>query len=154
MEKISFLTDDPALIETIAGWHQETWGRLTGRSVAERVAEFAEHLSGGRIPFTLVAFVDGTPVGTASLLTQDMDSHPDLTPWLGSVFVLPDFRRGGIGERLCRTAVAEAKGLGVERLYLFSEEQAPYYARMGWVEMARERFHGERVTLMKLDPPG
>jgi predicted N-acetyltransferase YhbS len=85
-----------------------------------------------------------------SLLPEDMETHPDLTPWLGSLFVLPGQRRRGIGGRLCRRAMAEAGRLGVEMLYLFTEDRAPFYAEMGWEELARERYRELPVTLMRL----
>ena len=35
------------------------------------------------------------PVGTASLVTKDLPSSPDLTPWLAGVLVRPEFRGRG-----------------------------------------------------------
>ncbi len=151
MEELRYLPADPALVEIIAGWHQETWGHLTGRSHAERIQEFDEQLASDRIPLTVVAFAAGRPVGSASLLVEDMDTHPDWTPWLASVFVLPEFRRRGIGERLCRRIVAEARRLGVPRLYLFTPDKAPFYEKMGWQALAEEPYRGESVTTMRLE---
>lgn len=150
MEEIAHLPNDALVVGTIAEWHQQTWGYLTGRSTAERIAEFEEQFESRRIPLTLVAFVEGRPVGNASLLQSDMTTHPELTPWLASVFVLPHCRRRGIGARLCGRAVAEAERLGVTTLYLFTADRAPFYRRMGWVEMLREHYGGEPVTIMQL----
>lgn len=152
MEELRYLPDDAAIVETVAAWHQETWGHLTGRSQAERVREFDPQRGSDRIPLTVVAFVAGEPVGSASLLAEDMDTHPDYSPWLASVFVLPAWRRRGIGARLCRRIVAEARRLGVPRLYLYTPDRAAFYARMGWRELAREPYHGEAVTIMTLEP--
>ena len=154
MEEQRYLPADPAIVEIVAGWHQETWGHLTGRSHAERMREFDEQLESDRIPLTVVAFEAGRPVGSASLLLEDMDTHLDWTPWLASVFVLPEFRRRGIGERLCRRIVAEARRLGVPRLYLFTPDKGPYYAKMGWQTIAVEPYRGERVTTMHLELAG
>jgi len=154
MEEQRYLPADPAIVETIAGWHQETWGHLTGRSHVERIREFDAQLESDRIPLTVVAFEGGRPVGSASLLVEDMDTHLDWTPWLASVFVLPDFRRRGIGERLCRRIVAEARRLGVARLYLFTPDKGPYYARMGWERIGEEGYRGEQVTTMRLELAG
>ena len=153
-EEITYLPRDPELVRTIAGWHQDTWGQLTGRGLETRIEEFREQLESREIPLTVVAFAEGRPAGTASLLIHDMDTHPDLSPWLGSVFVPPQFRRRGIGERLCRRVMAEAERLGVGTLYLFTEDRAPFYQRMGWEAFSVETYLGEEVTLMKLNPPG
>lgn len=150
-EELRYLARDPALVATVAGWHQATWGHLTGRSQAERIREFEPQLESRRIPLTVVAFVTGQPVGSASLLVRDMDTHPDWSPWLASVFVLPGFRRRGIGERLCRRIVDEARRLGVPRLYLFTADRAAFYARMGWQALASEPYRGEQVTVMRMD---
>jgi len=150
--ELRYLARDPALVATIAGWHHETWAHLTGRSHAERIREFDEQLESDRIPLTVVAFADGRPVGSASLLVEDMDTHPDWTPWLASVFVVPAFRRNGIGEQLCRRIVAEARRLSVPRLYLYTPDQAPFYARQGWRTLAQETYHSEAVTIMEIEP--
>lgn len=152
MDEITYLIPDPALVRTIAGWHQEAWGHLTGRSIEERIGEFEEQLDSRRVPLTVVARANGDPVGSASLLAEDMDTHPDLTPWLASVFVLPTHRRQGIGERLCRRIVTEAARLGFEKLYLFTEDREDFYRNMGWETLAHENFRGEAVALMELKP--
>lgn len=153
-EIISYLPRDAELVRTIARWHQDTWGHLTGRGLEARIEEFQEQLESRNVPLTLVAFADGIPAGSASLLTHDMDTHPDLSPWLGSVFVLPQFRRRGIGERLCRRVMAESQRLGVDTLYLFTEDRAPFYQRMGWEKLSGETYMGEEVTLMNWRLPG
>lgn len=150
MENIVYLPSDPELVRLIAEWHQEAWGHLTGRSVEERIEEFAEQRGSRRVPLTVVARADGKPVGTASLLAEDMDTHADLTPWLASVYVLPSHRRKGIGERLCRRVVEEARQLGFERLYLFTEDREAFYRRMGWETLSHEDYRGEAVALLRM----
>ena len=150
--KIKLLDQDPGLIRTIAEWHQAEWGHLSDRTVDDRIAEFGEH--GGGVPLTLVGSLEGQPLGTASLLAEDMDIHKDLTPWLGSVFVLPQHRSRGFGARLVQGVVAEARRLQVSTTYLFTEDRAGFYAAMGWREIQTRPYHGRPVTIMKLDLAG
>ena len=119
--QITRLPDDPDLVRTLSDWHQAEWGHLSARTTADRRAEFAEH--GAGIPQTRVAFLEGRPVGTASLLSSDMDIHPELTPWLASVFVIPEQRRRRIGYQLVRTIMEEGARLGVGTMYLFTEDR-------------------------------
>lgn len=147
---ITFLPNDPDQVRVIAEWHQHEWGHLSERTVEDRIAEFEEQLDSSTIPLTLVAYDQGQPVGTTSLLVEDMHVHRDLTPWLASVYVLPAFRGRGIGSALCRRAVQEAERLGVETLYLYTPDQAPFYERMGWETVRRFPYHGIDVTLMNL----
>ncbi|MBK8006160.1 MAG: GNAT family N-acetyltransferase [Gemmatimonadetes bacterium] len=66
-----------------------------------------------------------------------MPDFPPLSPWLASVFVRPDRRGKGLGQALARRVLLEAAALGHARVYLFTTDQAGWYARMGWqVEQA------------------
>ena len=152
MPELRYLSDDPDLIRTLATWHHGAWGHLTGRSVEERIREFHPQRGSDRIPLTVVALEGTEPVGCASLLVDDMDTHPEYTPWLASVFVPPEHRRQGIGELVCRRIVSEAKRLDVDRLYLFTPDKAAFYARQGWQALAVEPYRGEDVTIMSIDP--
>lgn len=147
--KIELLRQDPGLIRTLSEWHQAEWGHLSDRGIENRIAEFAEH--GAGVPLTLIGLLDGAPIGTASLLAEDMDIHKDLTPWLASVFVLPEHRGQGHGTRLVREVVLHGERLGVPAMYLFTEDRADFYAAMGWQVQETRPYHGETVTIMKLD---
>ena len=48
--------------------------------------------------------------------------------------------------RLARGAGASARGIAV--LYLFTPDQADYYAKLGWEAIAVEPCHGQAVTVM------
>lgn len=150
MEAITYLPTDPTTIRTIAEWHQVEWGHLSDRNTQDRIAEFHEQRESRSIPLTLVAWHDERPVGTASLLVHDMDTHPELTPWLGSVYVVPEMRGRGFGTQLCRSAMQEAGRLGVGTLYLFTPDQEQLYARLGWEVVAKEQYRGELETLMRI----
>jgi predicted N-acetyltransferase YhbS len=51
---------------------------------------------------TFVLFDDDVQVGTASLIANDLPSRPDLTPWLASVLVRPQFRGRGYSAPLVK----------------------------------------------------
>ena len=73
-----------------------------------------------RLPLTLVAVHTGELVGMVSLKFHDMDTRPDLDPWLGGLLVLPEWRNRGVGTTLMHRATAEARRLNVPRLYLWT----------------------------------
>ena len=79
-----------------------------------------------------MAHAEGQLLGTAALHVYDLEGREDLTPWLGGVFVGPDFRRAGVGAALCTAVEEEARSRGIETLYLFTLDQQPWYSRMGW----------------------
>jgi GNAT superfamily N-acetyltransferase len=81
------------------------------------------------VPQGVVLLEDGAPAGTASLDHADLDTRPDLTPWLANVFVAPEFRGRGHARRLVRYIEAASRtGGGTEVLYLHTEDAMALYA--------------------------
>jgi hypothetical protein len=86
--KIDYLADHKELIPILARWMHEEWGYLYPEHTIEiRERLVAERSNKDRIPLTLVAIEDGKPVGTVCLMAHDMDTRPELTPWLASLYV-------------------------------------------------------------------
>ena len=88
------------------------------------------------------------PVGTASLVADDMSDRPELTPWLASVFVLPEWRGQGIASRLVQRVEAEACANGIGYFYLYTPDQQALYRRLGWRDRETRTYRGEAVTIM------
>jgi predicted N-acetyltransferase YhbS len=99
----------------------------------------------------VIAIEGHEPVGVARLVESDLESRPDLKPWLASVFVPGHKRNQGIGTTLCSEVVEIAKRCGFSRLYLFTPDRAPFYERQGWSVVGFERHRDIQVTLMKLE---
>lgn len=154
--QIGYLADHPAFISTLARWHHAQWSYLSPDSTVEhRIARLQAHLGKEQIPTTFVAYdtaADGTEtaIGSASLIAQDMDTHPELSPWLASVYVATEHRRQGIGSALVRRVAQEAAKLGVDKLYLFTPDQDHFYARLGWQEIERCIYRGYPQIVMSL----
>ncbi len=87
------------LVETIARWHWNEW-----RGEGDPLQPWIEaHAKEGRlegIPQAWIAFYDGEPIGSVSLIEHNMDTNAYLTPWLASLFVLPEYRERGVGSSL------------------------------------------------------
>jgi N-acetylglutamate synthase-like GNAT family acetyltransferase len=146
------LAQRPEVIETLAAWHQTQWGYLNPqRTLDERIEKFQRHLEAGDIPATFVAFDGEKLLGSASLVECDLKHRTDLTPWLASVYVAPEFRGHGVGNGVVQCVEDHARSLGVETLYLFTPDRAPFYARRGWRHFADDRLNDEAITLMSLE---
>ena len=89
-----------------------------------------------------------TPVGTASLIADDMSIRRELSPWLASVFVVPEYRGQGIASTLVRRVEAEATASGFERFYLYTPDQQALYRRLGWQNEENVEYRREHVTVM------
>lgn len=156
--RIMHLADVPHLAPILARWTMETWGHLNPeRTLDDLTADFTRRAARNTIPQTLVAVTAraghaSEPVGMASLVQHDLTTRPDLTPWMAAVFVAPAARGQGIGSRLVQAVVAEARSLGVPRLYLLTPDQQRLYSRLGWEPLFDTEYRGELVTVMQIAP--
>ena len=152
MLQIAYLADHPEYVPTLARWFYDQWHDLHEGSTLQRyVDSVAARVNVGSLPTAFVARQDGRLVGSASLLLQDLESHPQLSPWLASVYVMPDARNQGIGSRLVRYATQEAERLGVDRLYLFTTDKEGFYERLGWRFIEQVPSPGGPVSIMAVD---
>jgi N-acetylglutamate synthase-like GNAT family acetyltransferase len=150
--RIVTLADRPDLFPTVGRWHWEEWGAgAPNVSLAEWTDALRAKSGREGIPITWIALVDGAPVGSVALIERDMPTYPDLTPWLSSVYVVPERRKDGVGSALVAHAEAAARGLGVARLYLYTDSAEPFYAARGWRTIAREHYDRSLKAVMAKD---
>ncbi len=152
MVRIEYLADHPEMIPTLASWHYEQWGYLNPGCTVERyVASLESQVGCKQVPSGFVALSENNaPLGSASLVTFDMDTKMELSPWLASVFVAPEYREKGIGSALVRRVMEEARDIGIEVLYLFTPDRESFYARLGWTVLERTVYRGESVVIMSI----
>jgi len=150
--KIVHLAACPEVVPTLAAWVQDEWGPvLPGVTFADLVARFESATAPGAIPETFVALEDGRPIGMASIVAEDMPTRPELTPWLASVYVIPEARRRGVGSALVRRVMDAMEALGIDRLYLFTPDQVAFYRRLGWEPLEQVHYRGEDVQIMVVE---
>ncbi|MGD8569854.1 MAG: GNAT family N-acetyltransferase [Gammaproteobacteria bacterium] len=132
--EISYLADHPEFIEVLAPWICKHWQPVvTDETLESRVAKLQGHMNRESLPIAWVAHSGGEVFGTAALRVHDLPGREDLTPWLGGVFVGPNFRHRGIGACLCGAVEENAKSLfGNDPLYLFTLDKQKWYETMGW----------------------
>jgi GNAT superfamily N-acetyltransferase len=146
---IFYLADQPAAIPTLARWHHEQWHTVTPHlTVADRIAGFRARMGRMRVPTGFVAIVGGAVAGMACLVAHDMETRPELTPWLATVLVGRQYRGRGIGSALSERVVAEARALAFPTLYLATFDKAGFYARLGWRHLEHAEFLGRPATIM------
>lgn len=142
----------PQHIPTIARWHFDEWGYLNpGKTLEYRIERMQRYIADNPIPSMLIAIDGDAVLGTAALVEADMDSHPELTPWLASVYIREDQRGLGLGKKLVQALMDFAGQQHLERLYLFTPDQAGFYAKLGWKTRAQETYRATPVTVMQLD---
>jgi len=153
--EIHYLADLPAHAPMLAQWHYDEWRHFVdGDSPERRLRLLLARANHRAVPTVFVA-VDGTRLlGSATLAEHDMETRPDLTPWMVDVFVAPEFRRRGIASALVKRVVHEAAELGVGELYLFTTGvwREVLYAGLGWQVLGRPLYLGVERVLMSIVP--
>jgi GNAT superfamily N-acetyltransferase len=146
------LQQRPDAIPTCAGWAFDTWGSPQAADAMAMAQRWRQDLAAPGLPLRWVALDGDTVLGMAALLADDLPARPDLFPWLGDVFTAPAARGRGVASALVRRVEAEAAALGHRRLYLFTQNTAGLYGRLGWTALGRESGpRGETVTVMWTD---
>lgn len=144
------LSCEPQHIPTLAGWHHRQWQDLNpGRTLEHRIASMQNYLGESVLPSTYIYKHRQQLAGSAALVASDMDSHPELTPWLASVYVDESFRRQGIGSKLVKHVMEQAAQAGISQLYLFTPDRAEFYLQLGWTTLTEEGYRGQSVTVMQ-----
>lgn len=140
----------------VAEWHFSEWGHTDpGGSLEAWTAGMARQASADKVPGTLIALADRTPVGVVCLVRQDMTGYEPaagLIPWLKGLYVIPSARRQGVGDILVRRCEAWAASLGHQNLYLYTERGSgaqALYEHLGWRIMHTGRYDGIDVTVME-----
>jgi GNAT superfamily N-acetyltransferase len=148
---ITDLREAPEHLPKLAAWHHAQWSHLyPGQTLAERTKTMQSHLCEGIIPSTYVA-IDHVLLGSASIIENDMETHPELTPWLASVYVDKPYRNQGTGHALVKHVIDTAANSGIRRLYLFTPDRQSFYRGIGWQYYGSENYLGEDVTIMYHD---
>jgi N-acetylglutamate synthase-like GNAT family acetyltransferase len=144
------LSCEPQHIPTLALWHHRQWQDLNpGRTLEHRIAAMQSYLGDDLLPSTYIYKHQQQLAGSAALIVSDMDNHPELSPWLASVFIDERFRRQGIGSSLVKHVMQQAQQSGISQLYLFTPDRADFYLQLGWTKMADEDYRSQKVTLMR-----
>ena len=98
------------------------------------------------------AFENGRPVGFCTLTEKDelAPKYP-YTPLIGFVFVDEAFRGKRISEKMIKTVLEYAKGIGYDKVYIMSGEKG-LYEKYGFSPMGEyETIYGNYEQLSAID---
>jgi len=147
-----YLANWPDCIPELARYAYDEWRAFfdrRGQNYGDALKSYQERANIDSLPLALVALHDGKLVGSASLKVHDLDIRPELTPWLGGVFVIRVWRGRGIATQLIELAIKEAQRLHLSDLYLWTPSAKSLYERLGWSEIERLKYCSYEISAMK-----
>ena len=149
-----FLYNHPEHAPKIAEWHYSEWGVfIEGQTLERTLHNLSDYcLVSATIPLAILALDENRPVGVCQLKKHELaKSYPDLTPWLGGVYV-PESRRGhGIASQLVKHTINIARDLGVKHLYLHTNQlDGGIYRTLGWKPLEIRRGNTNTSLVMEL----
>jgi GNAT superfamily N-acetyltransferase len=107
--QIDSIADHLDLVDVIARWHFAEWGHLDPSGTLEAWTEgLRQRTQRDQIPTTYIALEGDESLGSVTLVEHGMLTHPDLSPQVAGVYVIPACRHRGIGSALVRYAVHRA----------------------------------------------
>ncbi len=143
------LKEKPHYLNKLAQWQQNEWQDLNpGLTLENRIKKMQAYLNSENIPSTFVANQLNKPIGSAAIVMHDLKTRTDLSPWLASVFVNPDYRNTGVGTKLVVTVMDYAKSIGIRNLYLFTLDEQLFYERLHWSHLATETYQNNKIKIM------
>lgn len=149
--QISPLAEVISSIPVLAEWHHREWQHLNSDSydLEARIHDYRQTALSAHLPVMYVAHLNDNPLGSARLVKNDMQTHPELSPWLASLYVHEQYRRQGIATALIKSIESAALERQFRTLYLFTENQQPLYKNLAWQVISEETYFNEKVTIME-----
>jgi len=154
---IDYLANCPEFVGELARLSWKEWQDVyeqRKQTLDNSLKNYRQRMNTDRLPLTFVALHRDELVGMVSLKFHDMDTRPDLDPWLGGLLVLPEWRNRGVGTMLMLRATEQARRLNVPRLYLWTHSAEKLYHKLGWQVVERTIYFGKEAVVMQIDPGG
>jgi GNAT superfamily N-acetyltransferase len=146
--RIAAVSKQPELAPLVGEWRVNAFFNRPGGCTVEEMAARILKPPGGPNE-TFVLFDGDRPVGTAGLMRSDLKCRPDLTSWLGGLYVEPAFRGRGHATALVRQVEDFARAVLVPVLWLHTRSAERLYLRLGWLYAGLEQDQGHDVILMR-----
>jgi|SRR5687767_12751261 len=143
--------DDHELVQLITTWYASEWN-----IPAERTAVMLASVKENGFPFFIVLYAGEVPIGVGGL-SNDVGllvEHPRFkvySPWVTTLYTVPEERRKGYGALLCEKIEQEARKAGLETIYLNTDTAERLYTRLGWEKMETVSYREGSTLVMKKD---
>ena len=147
--RIVNVLDHPGGLEPAVAYIHRQWGNEGNHAF---YFDCARHSSRGPsgLPRFYVLMEGQAIIGCCALLVNDLISRQDLWPWLGCLYVDPEWRGRRLSEALMDHARAEAHRAGFCELFLSTTHEG-LYEKFGWTRLADGyNSSGERFGIYRI----
>jgi GNAT superfamily N-acetyltransferase len=139
-------------LETSAAWRHEAFLKEDGYSLSDSRAQLTKIMNQPEgCEVALIALIGGQIAGICLLVQHELPPAHDLSPWLASLYVAPEFRRRGLGSRLIMAIEDHARRNGVARLHLYTVDMEELYVKCGWRIAERDAVGSGPLALLIRD---
>jgi GNAT superfamily N-acetyltransferase len=153
--EVKQLSERPECLGTVGAWIYNQWWSKRYDDPEVVFSWLRTHTRKDTVPFTVVAFADGVPIGSCSVIQNDCKHRMQYTPWVAAVYVKPEMRGRGIASMILQEAAAVATRANVAGLYIDClATTAPVYERNGWTTYEREVGDKESVVMLRITGSG
>lgn len=150
MKIIRLENSNNKIFDKICEWNYNWWGIRNHESFEEVKCGLEHSLNTDRLPQTFVALLDDEPVGMYQLsMCEDLNSRPDIYPWLINVYVDEFYRGNHVCQELMKTVEENAKKAGLKELYLYTKHIG-LYEKFGWEFIEEVRTFREDSPIERL----
>ena len=88
-------------LEVCAAWRYHAFLKSYGYSLSESAAQLTKLATQpDECETAVIALVDGCLAGICLLVLQEFEPLHDVSPWLASLYVAPEYRKRGVARRL------------------------------------------------------
>ncbi|WP_300598444.1 GNAT family N-acetyltransferase [Niabella sp.] len=143
--------EDQRSLMLIADWYVEEW-QIPVETTQERLRAVTADRQQCQVLMTL----DGTPIATGGIydhvgLLERLPHFNVYKKWLALVYTRPSQRGRGYGAALCNYIHDYCRGLGFEKIHLFTHTAETLYRRLGWNELERMHIRDRNIVVMEKD---
>lgn len=141
MIELKYLRDVQEYTPILAYWcHKEWWlAQKNSRDFADSIKIFRERENKIQFPLSIVAIAGDFPVGTVSLVHNDhLLGYENFTPWVAALYVIPEYRKQGVAQRLLKCTYPILLDRGIKWVYLHTTTATGFYLKLGWEIVAKD----------------
>lgn len=129
-------------------WIYDEWGARRDRSEIDFEQMAQRYENSESLPIMFIARSEGLPVGCVILAANDLSGKEHLSPWLCSLFVVPEHRNKGVGCKLVSYLEAHANRIGFSEIFLFTPDAQEWYLKQGYRIIENTKHEEKNVSVM------